>query len=81
MTNEKIKEAYQIVINDIQSKSGMLMGKYDAKNGNDHFMYGVATVIEFLAYEAGDLIGNKIMEDFNSNIRESKEKTKRETRC
>ena len=47
------KEAFQIVLNKLK-ECNMFSGIYDAKNGNEHFMYGLATVMEVIAYYAGD---------------------------
>lgn len=67
MTKE---EAYKIVFEDLK-KVPMFMGKYDAKHGNPHFMYGVETVIDFIA----DNLDKKTYDDFcemwNKNILES----------
>lgn len=42
-------EAYKMVYNDLINNRGV----YDAKNGNRHFMYGVHSVMETVAYMAG----------------------------
>lgn len=34
-------------------KFPMFRMEYDAKNGNEHFMYGIATVMDFVADKAG----------------------------
>lgn len=47
------KQAYNIVMEDILQKGGILTGKYDAKHGNKDFMNGIFLVVEFLAFEAG----------------------------
>lgn len=46
-------EAYEIVLKDLK-KVSMFRGKYDAKNGDRPFMYGVFTVMEHIAEQAGD---------------------------
>lgn len=46
-------DAYKIVLEDLKEVP-MFMGKYDAKNGNIHFMYGISTVLEYIADKAGD---------------------------
>lgn len=42
------KEAFEIVYNEL-IKNPMFRGIYDAKNGDEHFMYGVCTVVEVIA--------------------------------
>lgn len=42
------REAFEIVYNEL-IKNPMLQGNYDAKNGNEHFMYGICTVMEVIA--------------------------------
>ena len=57
MTNT-VKDAYRIVFNDMMnSECGLLVGKYDAKNGNKAFMYGINTVMEWIAYRASEKQG------------------------
>lgn len=42
------REAFEIVYNEL-IKNPLLQGNYDAKNGNEHFMYGICTVMEVIA--------------------------------
>lgn len=44
---------YGLVLEDLKQVP-MFTGKYDAKNGNIHFMYGISTVLEYIADKAGD---------------------------
>ena len=46
------QEAFKIVYDEM-IKNQLFCGVYDAKNGNVHFMYGISTVMEQIAYEAG----------------------------
>lgn len=49
------QEAYKIVYNDILSRDiGLFIGRFDAKNGKPEFMYGISTVMEFIAFECGE---------------------------
>lgn len=41
-------EAYKTVFDDLM-KIRLFRGIYDAKNGKEDFMYGILTVIEFIA--------------------------------
>lgn len=76
MNSQEKKEAYNYVFDDLISNyGGLLRGNYDAKNGNEHFMYGIWTVLEIIAYNAGgddkvDLL-NII---FSTNMEESEKK-------
>ena len=56
----ELQKAYEMVFNDMTKKGpNLFQGKYDSKNGNKDFMYGILTVMEFISYEAG-------MEDFDN---------------
>ncbi len=47
---EEKREAYKIVLNDmVSSGCGLFVGRYDGKNGNPHFMYGIGTIMEWIA--------------------------------
>lgn len=42
-----------VVLNKLKECS-LLCGVYDARNGNEHYMYGISTVMEIIANYAGD---------------------------
>lgn len=46
-------EAFKMVLNKLK-ECNLFCGKYDAKNGNENFMYGVSTVMEVIAHYAED---------------------------
>ena len=46
------REAYQIVLNDLLD-CAMFRGHYDAEHGSQQFMFGVATVVESIAFGCG----------------------------
>ena len=49
------QDAYKIVYNDILNRDiGLFFGRFDAKNGTPEFMYGISTLMEFIAYESGE---------------------------
>lgn len=48
-----LKQAYQIVFANL-CECPMLQGHYDAVNGNEHFMYGIETVMEVIAQHGHD---------------------------
>lgn len=50
MNEKELREAYEIVFADLISNCGGLpVGRYDAKNGNEVFMYGIGTIMELIA--------------------------------
>ena len=55
----------------------MFRGEYDAKHGNESFMYGIATVIEYLASLADDTFCQEISDTFNHNMIKSQEKVQK----
>ena len=68
-----VQEAYSIVLNDmLNSECGMFVGNYDAKNGSDEFMYGISTVMEYIAYKVYDE-ENDTVEDYEGFQAESVE--------
>ena len=74
MTNT-VKDAYRIVFNDmINSECDLLVGKYDAKNGNKDFMYGINTVMEWSAYRVIEKHGEEFSAMFFDNMIDSKKK-------
>lgn len=76
MENESKVEAYRIVLEDLLSKNaGILNGKYDAKNGNPQFMYGVSTVMEMIAYSVNEKTGDSFSEMFFKNMEKSEKNT------
>ena len=49
------QEAYKIVYNDILNRDiGLFLGRFDAKNGKPEFMYGISTLMEFIACESSE---------------------------
>lgn len=45
-----VRDAYRIVYNDMMnSECGLLIGKFDAHNGTKEFMFGIQTVMEWIA--------------------------------
>ena len=68
----ELKKAYQMVFNDLR-ENRMFQGHYDAINGNSHFMSGIETVMEVIAYRAyGDDFAEKVFNKFCDNILRSK---------
>lgn len=55
-------------------KCDLFIGKYDAKHGDENFMYGVSAVMESLAYMISEKYGNDFSQDFVKNMLTSEEK-------
>lgn len=55
-------------------KCGLFVGKYDAKNGNEQFMYGVCAVMECLTYMISEEDGDNFSKEFIENMLTSEEK-------
>lgn len=64
-----LKCAYSIVLADLMNKSPLLTGKYDAENGKKSFMYGIGTVMEYIADGTGnENLLNKFEDMFYDNL-------------
>lgn len=70
-TNEK--EMLKGIIEEIREIS-IFNGIYDAKNGKEDFMYGIATVMECLAYMVSDEYGDSFSDTFVKNLIASEQK-------
>ena len=68
---DTLQNAYKLVYNDMVKCGGLFVGRFDAKNGNKNFMYGIGTVREFIALSAGE----EIYDDFEKIWSESFEKS------
>ena len=73
-------DAYYIVCKDLTKDIGMFTGVYDAKNGKPEFMHGIATVMEYIAYQVGDDCYEAFCDKFCENMRKSEERVK-QTDC
>ena len=65
------QDAYKIVLNELL-KVNMFRGVYDAKNGNEDFMDGILTVMEYIAFGADEKVGAEVTSQFTKNMVESK---------
>ena len=72
MTKEK---AYKIVLDDL-CKTPMFIGKYDAKHGSAEFMNGISTVMECIAYNISDGMGEQFEDIFLANLIGSQDECK-----
>lgn len=71
--NQEEKKVIEKVV-DGMTECGLFCGRYDAKNGNEHFMYGVSTVMEYLAYLVSDEYGDEFSDAFTKNMIKSEKK-------
>lgn len=77
MTNT-VKDAYRIVLNDMMNSGcGLLVGKYDAKNGDEKFMHGIDVVMEWIACRVSEKQGDEFSAMFFDNMIESQEKVRK----
>ena len=69
-----VQDAYRVVFNDIlNSGCGLMVGEYDAKNGNEQFMHGINTVMEWIAYRVSDADGDAFSDLFVKNLIKSEQ--------
>ena len=68
--SQEEKKAVQKVV-DGMAECGLFYGRYDAINGSTDFMYGIATVMEYLAHLVSDDYGAEFENIFSKNMKES----------
>lgn len=77
-TTTPLQQAYKLVLDDMvynpNYSLNMFKGIYDAKNGSKSYMYGINTVLEYIAYRISDEEGDKFSEMFIQNLIESETK-------
>ena len=70
LTNEQkavVKEVFEEMILDIE----LFRGHYDAKNGDEHFMFGISTPLTYLAYTLDEECGREFDSMFMKNMQKS----------
>ena len=67
------KETLKNIFEELK-KCELFIGKYDARNGDKNFMYGVSSVMECLAYMIDGKYGDDFSKEFIENILTSEEK-------
>ena len=73
--DKTLKAAYHLVYDDIVLKGPKLFkGCYDTKHGNNSFMYGICTVMEFIADKVSPEVYDKFSTDFVANMNKSEER-------
>lgn len=69
---DNLQNAYRMVFNDIMNSGvNLFKGIYDAKNGDVSFMYGIETVMGYLAYKVSEADYDNFSELFTQNIIDS----------
>lgn len=72
--NAEEKKIVKKIIEDLMEQNGLFAGNYDAVNGNLEFMYGVSSLLEYLAYSVDENFGNDVEDVFVKNILKSEKK-------
>lgn len=62
-----VKEVFEEMILDIE----MFRGHYDAKNGDEHLMFGISTPLTYLAYAIDEEYGERFDSMFMNNMTKS----------
>ena len=65
--NANEKEMLKGIIEEM-CECGMFKGRYSGKHGNLEFMYGISTVMEYLAYRVSDEYGDNFSDIFLENL-------------
>lgn len=68
-----VKEEIRQLVSEMM-ECPMFRGEYDAKHGNESFMYGIATVMESLAMRVDDTFYQEVSDAFTHNMVKSQEK-------
>ncbi len=72
--NKEEKKIVKRVVEDLMEQNGLFRGNYDAKNGNEHFMYGISTLLEYIAYSVDENFGSEVENIFVKNMKKSIDK-------
>lgn len=71
----EVNEAYKIVYEDMKKNApSLFFGKYDAIHGNEKYMHGICTVMEFIASHLEENDDGEYQETFLNNLIISKNK-------
>ena len=68
--NQDEKRVLEKITNQLRT-CNRFNGIYDAKNGNEHFMYGIETVVEYLAINISDEYYEEFCDTFTKNMLKS----------
>lgn len=67
--------AFAIVLNKLID-CPMFKGIYDAEHSNDTFMHGISAVMESIAYQISNEVGDNFSDEFIKNMIKSEEYAK-----
>ncbi len=70
------KQAFKRVYDRLMEGPVLFRGTYDAKNGSEHYMHGISTVIEWIAQEISEETRVKYEATFSKNMKESEDNAK-----
>lgn len=70
------KEVYKAILDEL-CECPLFRGQYDAKNGNAHYMFGIWTVMEFLACKVSEEEQDKFNEMFATSMCMSEEEARK----
>jgi hypothetical protein len=68
VSRKETNKAYQLVLTRLM-QCNLFNGKYDALNGSEDFMDGIRTVMEVIAFNAGEY--DKFDKEFSKNLLDS----------
>lgn len=66
-------KAFQVVLDKL-CEIPLFVGKYDAEHGKEHYMYGIASVMESIAYSVSEEVGEAFSTRFAKNMVASEQK-------
>ena len=69
------RQIYETVFNDLL-EIPMFRGVYDAKNGSEHYMYGINIVMNFIANKISEKASDEYNDEFDKNMIKSEEKAR-----
>lgn len=67
------KEAFETVFDEL-TRIDLFMGKYDAKHGDENLMYGISTVMEYIANQIDEKVCRDFEDEFVKNMIKSENK-------
>ena len=65
------KQVIKKVVDKMVAGGGLFAGNYDARNGNEDFMYGISTTMEYFAHLVDENYGIEFSDKFTMNMLKS----------
>lgn len=72
--NTEEKKIVKKIIEDLMEQNGLFAGNYDTVNGNPEFMFGISSLLEYIAYSIDENFGNDVENTFVKNMIKSEKK-------